>query len=69
MDFDGLSLCFCFGRWCSLHVEFYDSNGTSVMVSVVLRSKDLATKVLGFCYTTASDPNVSIDSPTVLFSL
>ena len=38
MDFDGLGLCFSFGRWCCLHAEFYSLNGTSIIESVVLRS-------------------------------
>ena len=41
MDFDGLGLCFSFGRWCCLQVEFYSQNGTSIMELVVLRSGGL----------------------------
>lgn len=26
LDFDGLSLCFYFGRWCCLHAELYGLN-------------------------------------------
>jgi hypothetical protein len=37
MNIDGLGLCFCLGRWCCLHAEFYGLNGASVMESVVLR--------------------------------
>lgn len=37
MDFDGLGLCFSFGR-CCLHTEFYSQNSTSTIDSVVLRS-------------------------------
>ena len=37
MDFDGLGLCFSFGRWCYLCAEFCSLNGTSIVESVVLR--------------------------------
>jgi hypothetical protein len=44
MDFDGLGLCFHFGRWCCQSAEFYSLNGTSIMESLVLRSGALLTQ-------------------------
>lgn len=42
MDFDGVSFCFHFSRWCCYgQAEFYSLNGTSIMESVVLRSRGL----------------------------
>lgn len=44
MDFDGLSLCFHFGRWYHLCAEFNGLNGSSIMESVVPRSGHLLQK-------------------------
>jgi hypothetical protein len=41
MDFDGLGLCFYFGRWCCVKAEFYGLSGTSTVVSIVTRSRGL----------------------------
>lgn len=38
-NFDGLGLCFLFGRWRCLSAEFFSPNNTSIMESAVLRSR------------------------------
>lgn len=46
MDFDGLGICFHFGRWCHLYLcaEFNGLNGTSIMETIVTRSGHLSQK-------------------------
>ena len=46
MDFDGLGLCFHFGRWCCLQV--YSLDDSFIMESVVLRSGPVGVVLLIF---------------------